>query len=103
MLNKTCKKEIDDLRPHLIYDNYFLLGLCSLVFPLLVAETFARNFKMDDWDWKGVSDLVKKKTSPMETNFEASRRLSVKLKDGGRGPNTEDTRHFVTAVIEFIQ
>ena len=28
MLNKTCKKEIDDLRPHLIYDNYFLLGLC---------------------------------------------------------------------------
>ena len=28
MLNKTCKKEIDDLRPHLIYDNYFPLGLC---------------------------------------------------------------------------
>ena len=28
MLNKTCKKEIDDLKPHLIYDNYFLLGLC---------------------------------------------------------------------------
>lgn len=47
--------------------------------------------------------MVKKKTSPMETNFEASRRLSVKLKDGGRGPNTEDSRHFVTVVIEFIQ
>ena len=46
--------------------------------------------------------VKKKKTSPMETNFEASRRLSVKLKDGGRGPNTEDSRHFVTAVIEFI-
>ena len=27
----------------------------------------------------------------------------MKLKDGGRGPNTEDSRHFVTAVIEFIQ
>ena len=35
--------------------------------------------------------------------FKASRMLKENLKDGGRGPNAEDTRRFVAAVIEIIQ